>query len=258
MSDAPIRIERGTHGERMATLWLERPPLNILDIPTIAALDSALAELARADDLQLVVLRGGGKAFSAGVSIQDHTPDRVDGMLRGFHGAIRRLRALAAVTLAAIDGHCLGGGMELALSCDLALAADEARFGLPEIELGCYPPVAAALFPQRIGAQHAMEMALLGRNYTCAEIAAFGLLNWHAPRADFDAKLSEVCDALLAKSGAVLRLTKRALRAGEAQPFGPALDEAERIYLQDLCRTEDIAEGIGAFLEKRKPSWKHR
>jgi len=138
------------------------------------------------------------------------------------------------------------------------LAAEESTFGLPEIKLGCYPPVAAALFPQRIGLQHTLEMALTGRNYTGAEIAALGLLNWRVPRVDFAAKLDEVVAGLLATSGAVLKLTKRAARAGETQAFGPALDEAERIYLQELCRTADIEEGIGAFLGKRKPEWKHR
>jgi len=256
VSTTGVCVERR---ERVATVWLERPPLHILDIPTIAALDAAFADLARVEGVQLVVVRGrGGKAFSAGVSIQDHTPDKVDAMLTGFHGAIRRLRALEAVTLAAIDGHCLGGGMELAFSCDLALAAEESTFGLPEIKLGCYPPVAAALFPQRIGMQHTLEMALTGRNYTCAEIAALGLLNWRVPRADFAAKLDEIEALLLGTSGAVLKLTKRAARAGERQAFGPALDEAERIYLQELCRTADIEEGIGAFLAKRRPEWKHR
>jgi cyclohexa-1,5-dienecarbonyl-CoA hydratase len=253
---APVTLERG---ERSATIWLDRPPLHILDIPTIAALDAAIAELAGLHDVQLVLLRGrGGKAFSAGVSIQDHTPDKVDAMLRGFHGAIRRLRALEAVTLAAIDGHCLGGGMELALSCDLALASDESTFGLPEIKLGCYPPVAAALFPRRIGTARTLELALFGKNLTAAEVDALGLLNWRVPRADFEGRLAEISGELLGTSGAVLKLTKRAVRAGETDAFGPALDEAERIYLEELCKTADIEEGIAAFLAKRKPEWKHR
>ncbi|MEO8502659.1 MAG: enoyl-CoA hydratase-related protein [Acidobacteriota bacterium] len=256
MSQGPVLLERSG---RAATVRLNRPPLNILDIATIEALDSALAELANDSDVQLVVLRGaGGKAFSAGVSIQDHTPEKVDGMLKGFHGAIRRLRDLEAVTLAAIDGHCLGGGMELAFACDMALAAEECKFGLPEILLGCYPPVAAAMFPQRIGTQRAFEMALTGRNYTSAEILAMGLLNACVPKSEFEARLEAFTGDLLAKSGAVLRLTKRALRAGESQPFRPALHQAERIYLDELCATADIEEGIQAFLEKRTAVWKHR
>lgn len=254
MSDL-VHVERG---ERTATLTLERPPLNILDIPTIAALDQAIQGLAREPGLQLVVLRGGGKAFSAGVSVADHTPDKVEPMLRAFHGAIRRLYALEAATLAVVHGHCLGGGMELALTCDLVLASDDARFGQPEIQLACYPPVAAALYPKLIGSQRAFEMLLTGRTYDAEEAQAMGLVNWRVPRAELDAKLAALASDLLAKSAAVVRLTKRALRAGERLPFGAALDEAERIYLEDLVRTADMDEGISAFLAKRTAVWRHR
>ncbi|HBL27500.1 MAG TPA: enoyl-CoA hydratase/isomerase family protein, partial [Acidobacteria bacterium] len=130
-----VRVERSG---RVARLTIDRPPLNVLDIPTLEQLAGAVASLDRADDdLQVVVLRGAGdRAFSAGVSVQDHTPDKVGPMLETFHRAIRRLRDLPAVTVAAVQGHCLGGGMELAMACDLVVAADNARFGQPEIKLG--------------------------------------------------------------------------------------------------------------------------
>src|SRR5688572_5410940 len=101
---------------RTATVSLNRPPLNILDIPMIERLDEALGKLGGDSELQLVVVKGAGdRAFSAGVSVQDHTPDKVGPMLATLHAALKKLRTLPAVTVAAVQGHCLGGGMEVAL-----------------------------------------------------------------------------------------------------------------------------------------------
>ena len=243
---------------RVATLTLNRPPLNILDIATNDALAAALDRLMIADT-QLIVLRGaGGRAFSAGVSIQDHTPDKVDGMLRGFHAVVRKLVEHPAITLAVVEGHCLGGGMELALACDLVLATDQARFAQPEIQLGCFPPVAAALYPALIGPQRTAELLLTDRTLSSQEAADWGLVNWRVTVPELDAKLQWVTAQIASRSGAVAKLTKRAIAAGRGPAFLRALDEAERLYLDELCRTEDIAEGIAAYLAKRPPQWRHR
>jgi cyclohexa-1,5-dienecarbonyl-CoA hydratase len=239
---------------RTATITLNRPPLNILDIPTIARLGEVVSELG---DLQLVVVRGAGdRAFSAGVAVQDHTPELVGPMLESLHGAIRKLRDLSAVTVAAVQGHCLGGGMELALACDLVIATDNARFGQPEIELGCYPPVAAALYPSLIGPGRTLDLLLTGRMLTCEEAERMGLVARRVP--SLDEGLAKLSAEILAKSAAVVRLTKKAVRAGRDRGFSEALAESERLYLDELCPTADMAEGIAAFLEKRRPVWKHR
>jgi len=239
---------------RAATITIDRPPLNILDIPTIQRLGEAISEL---EDAQLVVIRGAGdRAFSAGVAVQDHTPELVGPMLESLHGAIRKLRDLSAVTVAAVRGHCLGGGMELALACDLVIATEDARFGQPEIELGCYPPVAAALYPSLIGTGRTLDLLLTGRTLTCEEAERMGLI---ARRVEnLDEGLAKLSSEILAKSAAVVRLTKKAVRAGRDHGFSEALDESERLYLDELCPTADMAEGIAAFLEKRRPVWKHR
>jgi cyclohexa-1,5-dienecarbonyl-CoA hydratase len=252
-----LRLERDG---RTATITLDRPPLNILDIPTIGLLGEALAGLEGDPDLQLVVIRGAGdRAFSAGVAVQDHTPDKVGPMLASLHGSIRRLRALAAVTVAAVQGHCLGGGMELALACDLMIATDDARFGQPEIELGCYPPVAAALYPALIGQPRTLELLLTGRTLSCEEAERMGLVSRRV--GDLGEAIAKLASEIGAKSAAVTRLTKRAVRAGGRvfeDAFAAALDATERLYLDELCATEDMTEGTAAFLEKRRPVWKHR
>jgi cyclohexa-1,5-dienecarbonyl-CoA hydratase len=238
---------------------LNRPPLNILDLATLARLNERIAGLAVDPGLQVVVLRGAGeRAFSAGVSVQDHTPDKVREMLDGLHGAIRGLRDLPAVAVAAVQGHCLGGGMELALGCDLVLATDDARFGQPEIELGCYPPAAAALYPRLLGTARTLELLLSGRTLSCEEAERLGLVTWRVEAGGLDLGIARVLADLTAKSAAVTRLTKRAVSAGRDLPFDAAIEETEQIYLQDLCSTADMEEGLTAFLEKRKPVWQHR
>jgi cyclohexa-1,5-dienecarbonyl-CoA hydratase len=246
--------------ERTAWLTIDRPPLNILDIPTIQQLGAAIATLDQlGPDLQVVVVRGAGeRAFSAGVSVQDHTPDQVRPMLESFHRAIRLLRDLPAVTIAAVQGHCLGGGMELALACDLVIAGDETRFGQPEVELGCYPPVAAALYPSLIGPGKTLDLLLTGRTLDCQEAERLGLVTRRVPRAGFEAAVNELVGQITGKSAPVTRLIKAAVRAGRDLGFSAGLAEAERLYLHDLSATEDMQEGIAAFLEKRRPEWRHR
>jgi cyclohexa-1,5-dienecarbonyl-CoA hydratase len=252
----PIRLEKG---DRIATLTVDRPPLNVLEIATLERLREVVTELAKDDDLALVVVRGAGeKAFSAGVSIHDHTPDKVGPMLAAFHGALNRLRDLDAVTVAAVHGHCLGGGMELALACDLVVATDDARFGQPEIELGCYPPYAAALYPSLLGAGRTLDLLLTGRTIGIDEAERMGFVTRRAAKGELDAALATLTEQLLGKSTAVLRLTKQVVRAGRDLPFQEAVAHAERSYLDDLCATADMQEGIASFLEKRKPVWQHR
>lgn len=245
-----------------AWLTIDRPPLNILDIPTLLQLREAVAGFqgeSRADDLQVVVLRGAGeRAFSAGVSIQDHTPDKVGSMLESFHGALRILRDLPAVTIAAVHGHCLGGGMELALCCDLVIATEESRFGQPEVELGCYPPVAAALYPSIIGAGRTLDLLLTGRTLDCQEAERMGLVTRRVPTGRLGVTVDELVAQITGKSAPVTRLIKAAVRAGRDRGFSEGLTEAERLYLDELCPTEDMQEGIAAFLEKRRPVWRHR
>jgi cyclohexa-1,5-dienecarbonyl-CoA hydratase len=244
--------------QRAAFLTLDRPPLNILDIPTLRELDGALQQVVARQDLAVLVLRGAAHVFSAGAAVEDHVPERVAAMLDALHGAIRTLRSLPTISCAAVAGHCLGGGMELAISCDFVVASDDARFGQPEIALGCFPPVAAALYPRLLGPGRALDLLTTGRTLSAAELEPLGLLTRRAATGELDQAVETLVAALTRQSTAVLRLIKETVRTTSEQPFSVALAQTERIYLEQLCRTADMEEGIAAFLAKRPPRWQHR
>ncbi len=245
--------------DHTATIVIDRPPLNILNLSTIAELEEALGRVAQNDGVAVLVIRGaGGRAFSAGVAVEDHTPDRIASMIDEFHGCLRRLESLDAVTIAAVRGHCLGGGMELAAACDLVVASDDSRFGQPEIKLGCFPPYAAARYPRQLGAGRAADLLLTGRTIDATEATRMGFVARRAAPASFNDTVATLVNELTRHSTPVLHQTKKALRAGRDLPPAAALAEAERIYLEELAKLEDMREGVDAFVGKRDPSWRHR
>ncbi len=242
----------------VARVTLNRPPLNVIDIPLMRELRSALEAVTADREAKVVVVGAEGKAFSAGVDIKDHTPDRVDEMLREFHAVIRTLWASPAPTVAAVRGSALGGGMELALSCDLIVASEQARFGQPEIQVGAFPPIAALLLARQIPRKKALELILTGDSISAAQAGPFGLVNVVAPADQFDAAVNAFIARLSRWSGPVLKLAKRAALVPLVDGDAQALREIERIYLQELMSTEDAREGTQAFLDKRQPEWKDR
>ena len=244
---------------RVASVTFDRPPLNVLDLGLLRELDQALKSVSTASAVDVIVLRGGGKrAFSAGVDIKDHTPEKVPEMLDIVHGVIRKLFALPQVTIALVQGVCLGGGCELASACDFILATEESSFATPEIHVGCYPPVALARFSSLVGYHRAAEMILTGRSFSAREALDIGLITRVLPKEHFETGLNSLLEELLGKSGAVLRIAVKGLREVSLRGFSDALKRSEELYCNELLQTEDVEEGVRAFLEKRKPGWKHR
>jgi cyclohexa-1,5-dienecarbonyl-CoA hydratase len=242
---------------RTAWVTLNRPPLNILDIPAMKELSQALDRVLPESDF--VVFQGAGpKAFCAGAEVRDHTPERVAEMFGAFHGVFRRLARSGCITIAAVHGHCLGGGMELAAFCDFVLAAESAKFGQPEIKLGCFPPIAMVILPELCGLRAALDLMLTGKTIPAREALALGVVT----RVVADDQLDASVDALLAElrmlSPAALHLTRRALTRTWRENFETRLAAVEQLYLGELMSTEDAREGIRAFLEKRAPVWRGR
>ena len=250
-----------TSDKKDRVLWItwDRPPLNVLDIALLRELDRLLSDCAADSTVDLVLLQGAGqRAFSAGVDIKDHTADKVPEMLEVMHGVVRKLLALPQVTIALVRGACLGGGCEVASSCDFIVASEESSFATPEILVGCYPPVALARFSRLIGYHRAAEMILTGRRFSAREAQALGLINRVFADHELDGGVQTLLDELLGKSGAVLRLTVQGLRELSLRGFDEALKRSEEIYCTELLKTHDVEEGVKAFLEKRSPNWTHR
>jgi cyclohexa-1,5-dienecarbonyl-CoA hydratase len=240
-------------------ITIERPPLNILDIPAICELSAQVEAASNVQDggaPRLLEIRGaGGAAFSAGIEIRDHFPERAREMLRAFHGLIRAILAAPCPVAAVVEGHCLGGGMELALACDFILASDDATFGQPEIRVGAFPPVASILLPRLIPEKKAAEMILTGCTITAVQAAQMGLVNRLGGAGTLEGKLSEFERELLTASPRITSLALRAIRARRLDGFEAALRESERLYLDELLQQKDATEGLKAFLEKRPPRW---
>ena len=238
-----------------ARITLDRPPLNVIDVPMMEELSSALAAIEQRHEISTLILSANGNAFCAGVDVAAHAPDKVAGMLEKFHAVIRSLISTKKVTIAAVHGSCLGGGAELAMVCDMVFTARDATWGFPEIKLGCFPPVAATALAALVGQKRASELILTGRVISGDEAFAIGLANKSAIAEEVPLLVNETLERLRHLSPAALAVTKKAIYAWDSMHFDKGLARAEKVYLEELVRTEDAREGIQAFLE-REPHWK--
>ncbi len=243
----------------IATVMLDRPPLNVLTTAMLTELEGALRDLDAVPDLRLVILRGAGRVFSAGVDVGEHIGDALEPMLDAFARTSRRLLELDVPTLAVVHGAALGGACEIVALCDLAIATDDAKLGTPEISLGVVPPVGAAIFPSLVGAQRARALVLLGEPIRGTEAAASGLV-WKSVAPELlEAEVAKATDRFRSLSAASLRLAKRTFRVAElARTPVEAVLAADAEQRRSLPRMRDANEGLRAFVEKRPPRWVHR
>jgi cyclohexa-1,5-dienecarbonyl-CoA hydratase len=242
----------------VARVTLARPPLNILTLDAIEALADVVGEVGRRPDAKVLLVAAEGRAFCAGVAVEDHLGDRAKPMLTAFHGLFRRLRALECATVAAVQGPALGGGAELATFCDLVIASEHATFGQPEIKVGVFPPIAAVHYPARIGSARTIQLLLSGETLAARDAERIGLIDRVVPTGDLEAAVSAAVAAFTGRSAAILRLAKQAVRRAEGDRFDAALSDLEEMYLWSLMQTHDAEEGLRAFVEKRPPAWKDR
>jgi len=254
MSDIRFKVE-----DRVARITFARPPLNVLNIAMMREITKALSESAQREVVAIVFDADKEcRAFSAGVAIEEHVQETIYQMLDSFHAIFRQLEQIAKPSIALVDGAALGGGCELVAACDIVIASDRSRFGQPEIKLGVFPPVAAVLLPLVIGEKRARELILTGEIIDATEASRLGLCNHVVPAAHLEGKLLEVLAKLKELSGTSLQFARQALDLGRGQSLDAALTEQENIYLHELMKTADANEGIKAFMEKRKPTWRHR
>ncbi len=254
MTDSFISVETKNGA---SFLTLNRPPLNVLNIAALTQLESTLTELSRDESIRVLILRAEGKMFSAGVDVADHTPDKVGEMIPLFDRACRMLANFPCPTLAVVHGHALGGGCELVLCCDLAIMAESAKIGQPEIQLAAIAPIAAMRLPRLVGYRAAADMLFTGRTLTADEALKLGLINAVVPADGLEHWIQEKIAQLSNLSRVALTITKRALNLGFGE-WDASASELERLYLDELMKSSDAQEGLAAFMEKRAAVWKHK
>ena len=236
-----------------ARITLNNPPLNVIDLRMMEELRAALEQIETRPEISVIVLAGSENAFSSGVDIAAHTPDKVRGMLADFHSVIRSIVSANKLTIAGVRRHCLGGGAELALVCDIVYASPDSVWGFPEIKLACYAPVASVALSAIVGQKLAAELLLTGRTLTGEEALAAGLVNGLAD--DPETLVTECLQRVSQLSPSALRLAKKAFYAWDSIHFDKGLARAEQIYNDELMKTADAREGIAAFMERRRPKW---
>ena len=255
LRDGPVRLESLEDG----AIWravLNTPKANILDMEKCGLLSEIFLQAGEARELKAIIIQGEGPHFSFGASIQEHLPDQIEAMLHGFHQLFYRMLEARVVTLAAVSGQCLGGGMELAIFCNRLFASPGAVLGQPEIILGVIAPVASVMLADRVGRGRAENLLLTGGSMNAAEALAIGLVD-ELTDDPGGAALEYAQEHLLPKSASSLRFAVKAARAGFEERVRRELAEVERLFLEELITTDDAQEGLNAFLEKRPPDWKN-
>jgi cyclohexa-1,5-dienecarbonyl-CoA hydratase len=237
----------------VARITLNNPPLNVIDLEMIGALRDHLIALEQKPNVTAIVFAGNERVFSAGMDVSSLAPQSVESTLNKFHAAVRALVATSKLTIASVRRHCLGGGAELALVCDIVYAGSDAIFGFPEIKLAAFPPVAMVALSAIVGQKRAAELLFTARSLTAPEALAMGLVNEISD--DPETLVRECLQRVSQLSPAALRIAKKAFYGWEAMHFEKGLMRAEEIYREYVTRSEDGKEGIRAFIEKRRPNW---
>jgi len=255
MTDSPLKIWRDRDGS-LLRLRLANPKANLVDAAMIAALDSALTEHASNPDIACVLLDAEGPHFSFGASVEEHLPEQCADMLSSLHGLIIKMLEYPVPILAAVQGQCLGGGMEVVCGASQIFAADNAVFGQPEIKLAVFAPAASCLLPERIGQANAEDLLFSGRSISADEAFRIGLVQGvdedpeQAALLWFDKYLSSL-------SASSLRYAVRAARLQSLDRIKEKIAQVENLYIEELMNTHDALEGLTAFVEKRQANWKN-
>ncbi len=252
MADSTVRVER--RGD-VAWCALDRPPLNLLEPSLILALQRTFAGLAADTTVRAAVLTGGARAFTAGMDV--HVLHALDvagakALISALHEAIAAVHQAPFPVIAAVNGACLGAGFELALACDLRVAAEDARFGLPEVRVGVPSVIEAALLPPLVGPGRAAELLLFGETIGAADALAWGLVNRVVPAAGLRDAAQAFVEKILAAAPGAIRLQKELMIRWRQTDLATAIAYGINAFAAAYA-TGEPQEGARAFLEKRAP-----
>jgi cyclohexa-1,5-dienecarbonyl-CoA hydratase len=242
----------------VARLTLDRPEHNLLNERMLAEVAAGINSLGNRSDVKLIVLDSAAKAFCGGIELGEYTQRRVFQLVEAFHNAFLAMLDTSKPLLVVVNGPAFGGGAELAALGDLVIATPKARFAQPEIKLGVFPPLAAAILPNILGLKLASELVMMGETISAERACEFGLVNWLVPENELQKKVDEVIAKVTAQSGPVLTMAKKAILGSMGLPLRDAVRGSMRIFLNELGDLEDSQEGVRALVEKRAPQWKNR
>ncbi len=255
----PVNVDTEVNGEVVvATITLDSPPLNVLDLQMCRHFHEALQSIRDDDEARIVLIRGSGGEFCSGTDIAQHTPAQMPLLLPAFHDCLRLIYQLDAIVIAAVEGRCLGGGLELALACDRIVAEQTSILGLPEILLGCYPPAGIVQLLARRCYGEAIRLVFSGQTASAAEFHRMGIIDAIASEGSMDRGLEEEIAPYTRISPSILAITARQFHKLGRKSSNAELLEIERDYLLEILPHPDCTEGIEAFLEKRTPRWASR
>jgi enoyl-CoA hydratase/carnithine racemase len=252
MADGTVRVERAAGVVRCV---LDRPPLNLLEPSLIAALRDTFQGLARDESVRVAVVTGAGRAFQAGMDVhvlRDLDVAAAKALISSLCAAIEAVHRAPFPVIAAVNGACLGAGFELALACDLRIAASGASFGLPEVRVGVPSVIQAALLPPMIGPGRAAEMLLLGTPVTAAQALEWGLVNRVVEPGALTAAVDDTVAALLRCAPGAVRLQKELIIRWRETDLPSAVQAGINAFATAYAGGEP-REGATAFLEKRPP-----
>src|SRR5438876_6129316 len=257
---APVLMGGGVLVERTGDVVrciLDRPPLNLLDPELIDALRTTFTGLAADPSVRVAVLTGRGRAFTAGMNVHvlhDLDVPRAKTLITALHAAIESVHHAPFPVLAGVNGHCLGAGFELALACDLRIAASGATFGLPEVRVGVPSVIEAALLPGLVGPGRAAELLLTGEAIDAARAEAWGLINQVVPAVELTPTVEALVAKILAAGPTAVRLQKELMLRWRYSDLGTAIRYGINAFAAAYASGEP-AEGAAAFLAKRAPKF---
>lgn len=242
----------------VARLTLDRPDHNLLNERMLAEIAAGINTLGERNEIKLMILDSAGKTFCGGIELGEYTQRRVFQLLDAFHGAFAAMLDTSKPLLVVVNGPAFGGGAELAALGDLVIATPKARFAQPEIKLGVFPPLAAAVLPYILGPKQALELVLTGEAMSAERARELGLVNWLVAEEELDRKIAEISAKVTAQSGPVLTMAKKAILGSLGLPLRDGVRNSMKVFLNELAELEDSQEGLRALVEKRAPKWKNR
>ena len=247
-------------------LTIQNPPANVLSIEVMESLEAELEAARHDEEVRVIILVAEGKLFCAGHDLKEMTSHRADAdrgkdfFEQTFALCSRLMQSIVnhpRPIIAEVNGIATAAGCQLVASCDLAVASDQAKFGVNGIDVGLFCATPAVAMTRNVGLKHAMEMLLTGEMIDAATAYAFGLVNRVVPRGSLREVVNDLAGTIAAKSPVAVKIGKKAVYEQTGLALAEAYERASRVMVENMLAA-DAEEGIGAFFERRRPSWSER